>query len=281
MCSYLILVVEDNPINRRLLQVQLASEGWQSEVVETGAAALSWLRKRHADKQAWPSAMVTDYVLEDMTGVQLLHRVREWEVELAGADAMDSTALAPIPVRLPLPMILYSGMSLDFLKTKSRGLDCLAIITKPIGRRQLRDALSPLINRRTSTRYSFARSRLPNDPSPLAESYNSLSVVIADMPMDLLIELLQFGEEGLICIRNSLRIGALDQAASVAHGIRGAAGILRCVQIAQSATEIETQARLGIATHLDRGCNHLQIGLEHLRRHIAFSEQVHNTQVSR
>ena len=278
MCSYLILVVEDNPINRRLLQVQLASEGWQSEVVETGAAALSWLRKRHAEQQAWPSAMVTDYVLEDMTGVQLLHRVREWEADLA--DAMDVTAPYPISARLPLPMILYSGMSLDYLKTKSRGLDCLAIITKPIGRRQLRDALAPLINRRASTRYSFAQVRLPKESPPLAESFNSFNAVIADMPMDLLIELLQFGEEGLIRIRNSLRTGALDQAASIAHGIRGAAGILRCVQIAQSATEIESQARLGIATHLERGCNRLQIGLEHLRRHIAFSGQVLNTRVA-
>ncbi|MFJ2990516.1 response regulator [Collimonas sp. NPDC087041] len=224
MRSALILVVEDHPINRRLLQAQLASEGWQSELVATGAEALLWLEHTR------PIAVITDYVLEDMTGVELLHRVRRWETDTPGAP--------------PIPMILYSGMPLDYLQSESRGLDCRAIITKPVSRAQLRQALAPLFS-------------VPETP-PFTSS----------MPDDLLIELLQFGYQQLPGLRQSLANRQFQEAASIAHGLHGAAAVLKQTEIAQYAAEIENRVRQNPFESLDAVFASLQTALDRLGRQI-------------
>jgi CheY-like chemotaxis protein len=178
MRSALILVVEDHPINRRMLQAQLAAEGWQSELVATGADALLWLTHTR------PLAVITDYVLEDMTGVELLQRVRRWEA--------DTSALPPIP------MILYSGMSLEYLQRESRGLDCTAILTKPISRAQLRQTLAPVV---------------PQEPVSTSSS----------APDDLLTDFLQFAYLQLASLESSIKNRRWEETATIAHGLRGAA----------------------------------------------------------
>lgn len=221
MRSSVILVVEDHPINRRMLQAQLAAEGWQSELVATGGEALSWLLHGR------PAAVITDYVLEDMTGVELLQRVRRREADTPGLP--------------PIPVILYSGMSLDYLQNESRGLDCSAILTKPISRAQLQQTLAPLLAQ----------------PQPAA----AISPGIAD---DLLTELLQFGCQQLNRLKHSIKHRQWAETASIAHGLRGAAAVLRQTEISQSAAEIEKLSRNHALEALDQACTQLQRALERL-----------------
>ena len=219
MRSALILVVEDHPINRRMLQAQLAAEGWQSELVATGAEALLWLTHTR------PAAVITDYVLEDMTGVELLHRVRRWEA--------DASALPAIP------MILYSGMSLDYLQRESRGLDCTAILTKPISRAQLRQTLAPIV-----------AQKLPA-ATPAA-------------PDDLLTDLLRFGYLQLASLKLSIKNQRWAETASIAHGLRGAAAVLQLKEISQAAAEIENQSRTNPSETMEDAFSRLQNALERL-----------------
>lgn len=221
MRSSVILVVEDHPINRRMLQAQLAAEGWQSELVATGGEALSWLL------HARPAAVITDYVLEDMTGVELLQRVRRREADTPGLP--------------PLPVVLYSGMSLDYLKNESRGLDCSAILTKPISRAQLQQTLAPLL------------------AQPQAAA--AVPLGIAD---DLLAELLQFGCQQLNRLKHSIKHRQWAETASIAHGLRGAAAVLRQTEISQSAAEIEKLSRNHTMESLEQACTQLQRALERL-----------------
>ncbi|WP_211466633.1 Hpt domain-containing response regulator [Collimonas silvisoli] len=219
MRSALILVVEDHPINRRMLQAQLAAEGWQSELVATGAEAMQWLAHTR------PVAVITDYVLEDMTGVELLHRVRRWEA--------DASALPPIP------MILYSGMSLDYLQRESKGLDCTAILTKPISRAQLRQTLAPVLPRKSAA-------------------------TAADAPDDLLSELLQFGYLQLTSLDLSIKNRQWAETASIAHGLRGAAAVLQQKEISLSAAEIENQSRNNPSEAIHEAYARLQHALDRL-----------------
>lgn len=219
MRSALILVVEDHPINRRMLQAQLAAEGWQSELVATGAEALLWLAHTR------PAAVITDYVLEDMTGVELLHRVRRWEA--------DTSALPAIP------MILYSGMSLDYLQRESRGLDCTAILTKPISRAQLRQTLAPIV---------------PQKPAAVTPA----------APDDLLADLLQFGYLQLAGLKLSIKNRRWAETASIAHALRGAAAVLQQKEISQSAAEIENQSRNNPSEAIEAVYDRLQNALDRL-----------------
>jgi len=229
MRSALILVVEDHPINRRMLQAQLAAEGWQSELVATGAEALLWLTHTR------PAAVITDYVLEDMTGVELLHRVRRWEA--------DTSALPAIP------MILYSGMSLDYLQRESRGLDCTAILTKPISRAQLRQTLAPIV---------------PQKPAAVTPA----------APDDLLADLLQFGYLQLAGLKLSIKNQRWAETASIAHALRGAAAVLQQREISQSAAEIENQSRNNPSEAIEAVYDRLQNALDRLALQLKASHAI-------
>jgi len=223
--SSLILVVDDHPINRRLLQAQLAAEGWQSEVLATGTETLRWLTHSR------PMLVVIDYLLEDMTGIELLQRVRQWE--------------AGFHETIPIPLVLYSGMPQDYLQAEAHGLDFSAIMTKPISRIHLRQTLAPLL-------------------SPCMPPIRPTTCQPVEMPDDLLMDLVQFGYQQLARLRISIANGQLAEAKRIAHSLRGAAAVLQEKEIAQSAAEVENQIRVGMSNHLDEAYDRLQIALGRL-----------------
>ena len=223
--SSLILVVDDHPISRRLLQAQLAAEGWQSNVLATGAEALLWLQRTR------PMLVVIDYLLADMTGIELLQRVRHWE--------------SRFPETIPIPLVLYSGMPQDYLRAEAHGLDFSAIMTKPISRAHLRLTLAPLLLPAT----------LPIAPT--------ISRPI-EMPDDLLIDLVRFGYQQLAMLRKSITNGQTTEATRIAHSLRGAAAVLQETEIAQSAAEVENQIDVGMSDKLDKAFKRLQTALHQL-----------------
>ena len=70
MSAGTILVVEDNPITRKMLCVALGLEGYAVLDAGDGRAGLELAAARR------PDLLVLDYVLPDMDGLQLLAEVR-------------------------------------------------------------------------------------------------------------------------------------------------------------------------------------------------------------
>jgi len=66
-----VLVVEDEPTDRDQLVASLAAAGYAVEAVATGAEAISRCEERAYD------AITLDLLLPDMTGLEVLHRLRE------------------------------------------------------------------------------------------------------------------------------------------------------------------------------------------------------------
>ncbi len=65
-----ILVVEDDPALRELIEMRLAANGHQTVGAPNGAAALEWLR------QDSPSLILLDYGLPDMCGDELVEKIQ-------------------------------------------------------------------------------------------------------------------------------------------------------------------------------------------------------------
>ncbi|QGQ18954.1 response regulator [Cellulomonas sp. JZ18] len=65
------LVVDDEPAIGDLLATVLRYEGWQVQTAATGQAALRAARGER------PDVIVLDVMLPDMTGLQVLHRIRQ------------------------------------------------------------------------------------------------------------------------------------------------------------------------------------------------------------
>ena len=85
MAAAKILVVEDEPHIQELLRFYLEDEGFEVEVLDTGADAITRLQF------APPALAILDVMLPHTTGLEVLQRMRETE-EWAGVPVLMLTA---------------------------------------------------------------------------------------------------------------------------------------------------------------------------------------------
>src|SRR5690349_20558932 len=65
-----VVIVEDNPVTRKLLRVTLESGGYVVQEAEDGRSGFELVESTR------PDLVVLDYVLPDMTGDELCRRIR-------------------------------------------------------------------------------------------------------------------------------------------------------------------------------------------------------------
>jgi two-component system cell cycle response regulator DivK len=113
MANELVLIVEDNEKNRRLLRKVLEVSGYRVVEVETGEAAVDAAREQH------PALVLMDYQLPGIDGIEAFHRIR--------GDA-------GIP-RMPIVAVTASAMPEDQRRMREAGFD--GFETKPINVKEL------------------------------------------------------------------------------------------------------------------------------------------------
>jgi CheY-like chemotaxis protein len=102
------LVVDDNHINSRLVALFLKRLGWDSQVLDTGAAALVALRSQTFD------LVLLDLRMPQMSGEQVCCSIRQ-ELGLAG-----------------LPVIAYTAHSMPEEKSRILASGFSGLLIKPI-----------------------------------------------------------------------------------------------------------------------------------------------------
>ena len=113
MANELILIVEDNEKNRRLLRKVLQVSGYRVVEVDTGRAAVVAARE-HA-----PDLILMDYQLPDIDGIEAFRQIR--------AD--------PDTPRMPIVAVTASAMPEDQKRMREAGFD--GFETKPINVKEL------------------------------------------------------------------------------------------------------------------------------------------------
>jgi PAS domain S-box-containing protein len=121
--SHNILVVEDNPITRKMLRITLETEGYSVIDVEDAAGALA------AAKGAMPALVVQDLVLPDMNGLELLRQLRA------------------LPGGAELPIIALSGFVSQLEEARTADQGFTAMLIKPVGPSALLEAIRPYFPR--------------------------------------------------------------------------------------------------------------------------------------
>lgn len=114
-----VLLVEDDPDARAMVQRRLAHEGFTCTAVETGQAALDATRHEAFD------AVLLDLGLPDMDGLDVL------------------AALRRASARLPVLMMTAQGAHPFIELAHDQG--ATAYLVKPIGRTEMRQALERAI----------------------------------------------------------------------------------------------------------------------------------------
>jgi len=159
-----VLVVDDNPTNRRILREQLAGWGMRPETVESASQALDLIRQRKGQGQPF-DIVVTDLHMPDMDGFALVEELRNMS---AGTRQV---------------LMLTSGERPGDL-AHSRELGISAYLTKPVRRCDLRVAVSSALTARDAARDAGRdqTERRPSEPVRPAQGVcvRSLRILLAE-----------------------------------------------------------------------------------------------------
>jgi len=119
-----ILVVDDYPVNQRLLYHRLSGNGHEVLVASNGVAALELL-----NRPATPviHLAIVDIAMPEMDGLTLLHHLR----------------LDPRFESLPVIMLTASGQDVDRETAEAEGAN--AFLTKPVSSWELAETVNRLL----------------------------------------------------------------------------------------------------------------------------------------
>jgi CheY-like chemotaxis protein len=121
MANELILIVEDNEKNRKLVRKVLERLGYRTSEVETGEEAVEAARKLS------PDLVLMDYQLPGIDGIEAFRRIR--------ADAAIR--------RMPIVAVTASAMPEDTARMRQAGFD--GFETKPINVKNLMATIEKLL----------------------------------------------------------------------------------------------------------------------------------------
>jgi CheY-like chemotaxis protein len=124
MAGELILIVEDNEKNRKLVRDVLQFNGDRTEESETAEEGIRLAQESH------PSLVIMDIQLPGMDGIAALHRLR--------AD--------PATQRIPVIAVTASAMASDRQRILDAGFD--GYQTKPINVKEFIRAVQQVLDRR-------------------------------------------------------------------------------------------------------------------------------------
>ncbi len=129
-----VLIVDDNPTNRRVLLGQTNALGMIAEAVENGMQALSRLADAALDTPF--DVVILDLQMPDMDGFDLARRIRQ------GTDALSIHATL-------LPMVLLTSAALKGEAEAAEASGIAAYLHKPVRQDALRRAISDAIAQAT------------------------------------------------------------------------------------------------------------------------------------
>ena len=104
----MVLIVEDNPINRDVLGRRLERRGYNIRFAEDGPSGIA------AARELKPDVILMDIGLGEMDGWEATRRIK--------AD----------PVTEPIPIIALTASAFEFDRTKSFAAGCCDFDTKPV-----------------------------------------------------------------------------------------------------------------------------------------------------
>jgi CheY-like chemotaxis protein/HPt (histidine-containing phosphotransfer) domain-containing protein len=236
-----ILVVEDDEVSRKILELLLQAEGYEVESVDSGDAALVHLQTTHPR----PGVVLTDLQMPGTTGDALARQVRD----LCGAE------------------ILILGMSASELEDEA-GREFDGFLMKPFDM----DTLSKAI--------AGGKSAVGNGPRGTDESVLSRVVyekLAGSMPRPRLEQLyalcLSDAENRIASMRQAASEGNDVAYRRGAHAIKGGCGMVGAIELQSLATSMEER---GLCDDHIASLNEFTLACERLRRILVAHGTNHN-----
>ncbi|MEM9988385.1 MAG: response regulator, partial [Pseudomonadota bacterium] len=156
-----ILVVDDNPINRRIFEEQLHILGAHPTLVQSAEEAIHACRQAHQAERQFDLALF-DFHMPEMDGLELVEAIRR------DAEIHD------------LKIIILSSVDRDELAQKFRALDVIDFMTKPVRMDLLKQSIMSAITDRQIQDLKTIAQDVREDESPVLEPAQGHILVAED-----------------------------------------------------------------------------------------------------
>jgi len=218
-----VLVVEDHPVNREVLMLQLKLLGVAADCVENGVDALeAWARGRYA-------AVLADIHMPHMDGHELARRLRAAEAEHSA-------------VRTPIVAVTANAMKGEEERCLDSGMD--AYLVKPVSVERLRATLE----RWLPVQAESSASERPDQMEPTAIDRDVLGAWLGQDHTAIDALLAKFRETAIEAereINDASRSGDFAKLAAIAHKLKGAAQAVGATAVGATAAALEQAGRAG------------------------------------
>ncbi|CBS85942.1 response regulator [Azospirillum lipoferum] len=241
----LILVAEDNPVNRKVLLMQLQALGYAAEMAPGGAEALAALDAMRQGRRRY-ALLLTDVQMPEIDGFELTRRIRAAEADIGNSG---------LGARLPIVAITANAAPADVESYRAAGMD--DVLSKPLELSQLAVALArwmPPAPVSPDAEESVPPPPAPPPPAPppangdaLIElgSLRALCGGDAAMLAELLDDFVTIGRGIVADLDTALGKGDRDRVRACAHNLKGSSRNAGAKPLAEAARVLEQAAAEG------------------------------------
>jgi CheY-like chemotaxis protein len=205
-----ILVVEDHPVNQKVLAHQLREMGLQHGIATTGSQALKLLEKETFD------LVLMDWQMPEMDGLEATRRIRQLPTDTRHIPIIALTANANTGFR---EACLEAGAN-DYLSKPYTESALAALLAQQLPSASLAAVRAPLLN------LSALRARYPGNPGLV----NDLAAVFISTT-----------KASLTALKYSIEKRDSGTCLKEAHALRGAAASVMATDIQKHAAQIEAR----------------------------------------
>ncbi|CAO3399850.1 response regulator [Azospirillum palustre] len=230
----LILVAEDNPVNRKVLLMQLQALGYAAEMAPGGAEALEALDAMRRGRRRF-ALLLTDVQMPEIDGFELTRRIRGDE---------------PSADRLPIVAITANAAPADIERYRAAGMD--DVLSKPLELSQLGVTLARWMPPVSAASEKAPAQALP-EPVPEAQpgewielaGLRALCGGDAEMLAELLGDFIAIGRGVIADLDKALDIADRDRMRACAHNLKGSSRNAGAKPLAEAARVLEQSASEG------------------------------------
>ncbi len=235
-----ILLVEDNPINRKLAETMLKKAGYNVETAETGRIAVESTEKKNYD------IIFMDVQMPELDGFEATKAIRQKEGANRHTTIIAMTAHA---LKGDRERCLDAGMD-DYISKPIDPQELFKIINKWV-KAKIRNSLDePEIKQTAAESHVSAATQTiteakGNDGEPPIDMKTAMSRFDNDMAFykTMLNEFLDYVPEQIKALEEAVKSGDADEVQRHAHSIKGAAGMLGANRASSIAFEIENKGK--------------------------------------